>query len=113
MFDVQRTTDDILHQQDLYGIVAFTFKYRKTTDFAQFLDELMPWIHELEQSNEVGTLLGRFLLKYVMDDASQGKQDLLVEKDQHYLSDNLQGEVMTIAQQLRHAGWYTARHATS
>ena len=40
-----------------------------------------------------------------MDDASQGDQNLLVEKAHHYLSEDLQGEIMTIAQQLKQEGW--------
>jgi predicted transposase/invertase (TIGR01784 family) len=104
LMDVQRTSDDDLRQNELYGLVAFTLKHRKTEDFRQFLKRFMPWVHKVELQYQSGALLGRFMLKYIIDRSSQGDKDLLVQEAQHYLSEELTGEIMTIAQQWEQEG---------
>ncbi len=104
LLDVNRTDDDELRQQELFGLVAFVLKYRKTADFAQFLQQFMPWVNQVEIRDSRGAVLGRLVLKYVIDRSSQGDKDLLVQEAQHYLSHELQGEIMTIAQQWEQEG---------
>ncbi len=101
---MSRTQDDELRQQELFGLVAFVLKHRKTADFAQFLHWLMPWVHQVEIRDSRGAVLGRIVLRYVIDRSSQGDKDLLVQEAQHYLSHELQGEIMTIAQQWEQQG---------
>jgi hypothetical protein len=103
--DVKRTSDDKLRQQELSGLVAFALKYRKTRDFQQFLKKLLPWVHQVElQHAAFGTSLGRVVLKYVIDGSPEGNKDLLVQEAQYYLSHELQGDIMTIAQQWKQEG---------
>jgi len=103
--DVKRTSDDELRKQELSGLVAFVLKYRKARDFQQFLKELLPWVHQVEVHHEEhGTSLGRIVLKYVIDDNPEGNKDLLVQEAKHYLSQELQGDIMTIAQQWKQEG---------
>ncbi len=105
LLDVNRTGDDELRQQELFGLVAFVLKHRKTADFAQFLHWLMPWVHQVEIRDSRGAVLGRIVLRYVIDRSSQGDKDLLVQEAQHYLSHELKGEIMTIAQQWEEEGF--------
>lgn len=103
--DVKRTSDDELRQQELSGLVAFSLKYRRARDFQRFLKELLPWVNQVEVHHAAqGTSLGRIVLKYVIDDSPEGNKDLLVQEAQHYLSQELQGDIMTIAQQWKQEG---------
>ena len=103
--DVKRTSDDALRQQELSGLVAFVLKYRQERDFQKFLKKFLPWLHQVEVHHEIyGTSLGRIVLKYVIDNSPEGNKDLLVQEAKHYLSQELQGDIMTIAQQWKQEG---------
>jgi predicted transposase/invertase (TIGR01784 family) len=104
LLDVKRTSDDELRQQALSGLVAFVLKHRKTSDFEMFLKKLMPWVHEVELHETSGDFLCRIVLKYVIDRSPKGEKELLVREAEHYLSYELQGEIMTIAQQWEQQG---------
>lgn len=97
--DVNRISDDALREQMLSGLVAYTLKHRKMNNFKEFLEKLMPWVSEVEIQSRSGASLTRIVLKYIIDRAQQGDKDLLVQEAQRYLSSELQGEIMTIAQQ--------------
>jgi len=86
LWDIHRTDDDELSQEQLSGIMAFSLKYRKTRDFKQFLKSFLPWLHEIEiQHDETcGKAFGRILLKYIIDASPQGNKELLVQEAQHY-----------------------------
>jgi hypothetical protein len=45
------------------------------------------------------------VVKYVVDRSPKGDKDLLVQEAKHYLSQELQGELMTIAQQWEQEGF--------
>ncbi len=105
LIDVQRTSDDELRQHTLSGLVAFVLKHRKTADFELLLKRLMPWIHEVELHATSGYFLCRIVLKYLVDRSSKGDKDLLVQEAEHYLSYELQGEIMTIAHQWEQEGF--------
>ena len=104
LFDVKRTSDDELRQQELSGLVAFVLKHRKTADFEKFLKQCMPWVHQIELHETSGAFLARIVLTYLIDRSSKGNKDLLVQTAEHYLSHELQGEIMTIAQQWKEEG---------
>ncbi len=104
LIDVQRTSDDELRQHTLSGLVTFVLKHRKTADFELLLKRLMPWIHEVELHEASGDFLCRIVLKYIVNRSSKGDKDLLVREAERYLSHELQGEVMTIAQQWEQQG---------
>lgn len=44
------------------------------------------------------------MLQYVINGSLQGNKDLLIQEAEHYLSKELRGEVMTIAQQWKQEG---------
>lgn len=104
LLDVNRIDDDELRRQELFGLVAFVLKYRKTTDFKRFLKRLLPWLHEIERHFPSSVSLGGVVLKYIIDRSPQGDKELLVQEAQHYLSEELTGEIMTIAQQWKEEG---------
>lgn len=83
----------------LSGLVAYTLKHRKMANFKQFLQKPMPWISEVEVQGRSGASLARIVLKYIINRAQQGDKNLLIQEAHHYLSPQLQGETMTIAQQ--------------
>lgn len=94
-----------MRRQELFGLVAFVLKYRKTTDFKQFLKRLLPWLHEIERHFPSSVSLGGVVLKYIIDRSPKGDLELLVQEAQDYLSEELTGEIMTIAQQLEKKGF--------
>ncbi len=110
LLDLSRMDDDIMRQQAGHGLVAFVLKYRQARDFANFLETLLPWIEELEKHNEYGTFLGKVVLKYVLNGIDSGQKDIFMQKIIGYLSDELRGEAMTIAQQLREEGFEKGMH---
>jgi len=109
-FDVSRVSDEVLREQILSGLVAFTLKYRKMADFKRFLETLMPWVHEVEIQGRHGASLNRIVLKYVIARIQQGDKELLVQEARQHLSPQLQGEIMTIAQQWKDEGRHEGRH---
>lgn len=88
--------------------MAFVLKYRKTTDFKRFLKRLLPWLHEIEEHFPSSVSLGGVVLKYIIDRSPKGDLELLVQEAQDYLSEELTGEIMTIAQQLEKKGFEKA-----
>lgn len=104
LMDVNRISDEELRQQMLSGLAAFALKHRKMNNFKQFLEALMPWIHEVEIQGRHGTFLGRTVLKYVIAGTRQGDKNLLIQEAERHLSLELQGEIMTIAQQWKEEG---------
>ena len=104
LLDVNQINDNELKKLQLSGLVAFVLKYRKTRDFNAFLEQLMPWIRDIELHNASGAFLAKVVIQYVMDDIPTGKKDLLIQKSEFYLSEALRSEIMTIAQQFREEG---------
>jgi len=104
LLDVQRTSDDELRQQELSGLVAFVLKHRETANFEKFLKQFMPWVHSVELQDTSGAFLSRVVLKYLINCSPKGNKDLLVQEAEHYLSHELQGEIMTIAKQWKEEG---------
>lgn len=104
LMDVNRISDEELREQILSGLVAFALKHRKMANFKQFLEALMPWVHEVEIQGRHGVFLSRTVLKYVIAGTQQGDKDLLIQEAQRHLSSELQGEIMTIAKQWKEEG---------
>ncbi|MFT3741117.1 MAG: Rpn family recombination-promoting nuclease/putative transposase [Gammaproteobacteria bacterium] len=110
LLDINRTSDDELRKQQLFGIVAYALKYRKSVDFKRILDVMLAWIQLLEGQTSLGDYLGEIVLRYIITDSSMNSPDLLLEAMPRYLSPKLQGEVMTIAQQWEEQGRMKGRH---
>ncbi len=102
--DINRIADEELREQLLSGLVAYTLKHRKMADFKEFLQKLMPWVNEVEIQGRTGASLTRIVLKYIINRVPQGDKNLLVQEAQRYLSSELRGEIMTIAQQWQAEG---------
>lgn len=109
LFDIQRIPDEDLRRQTLSGLVAFALKHQRTQQFNQFLAKLMPWIQALEAldidiHSYSAASLSRIVIRYVIDRATEGDQQRFIAAAQQHLSEQLQGDVMTIAQQWKEEG---------
>lgn len=105
LFDIQRTPDETLKQHHLCGIMEFALKHQKMQDFAKLLETLFPWMHAVEiQYATSGIFLGKVVLQYLVNGIEEKNVDLLIEKADHFLSNQLRGEVMTLAQEFERRG---------
>lgn len=102
LVDVCRMADEDIQKHRLFGLTEFAFKYKATQNFKKFLDVLMPWLHEVEC--ELGTQYARIVLKYVVNECPAGNYEQFIEVAHTYLSNELEEEAMTIAQQLKQQG---------
>jgi recombination-promoting nuclease RpnB len=103
LIDLQRITDNELCQHRWSGLVQLALKYRQVRDFRRFLDIVFPWINDL--AGRDGQNYALTVLRYAMHGMKDGDEQLLREKSNEYLSDTfLQGEVMTVAEQIEQRG---------
>lgn len=91
-----------LAQKQWWGLAEFAMKYNRTKQFKAFIEELLPWINEIEVQK--GTDYARLLIRYVADSFTGGDAETFVAASERYLSDELGGDVMTIAQQFKDMG---------
>lgn len=102
LIDVCRISDDDLKKNLWSGIVELVLKYRSVQDFERFLDILLPWLYELEKADGLG--FAKIVLKYVVNGVQDHNEQLFIQKVQQYLSDELQGEAMTLAERFEEIG---------
>jgi len=102
LIDVNRESDEELQQHLWCGLVAFVLKYRKARKNAEFLERLLPWLHKIEIQQ--GLNYAKIVLKYAFSEMESDKEQLFIQKVEQYLSAELRGEVMTLAQQLEQRG---------
>jgi predicted transposase YdaD len=108
LIDVHRIDDDVLRQKIWSGLVEFALKYRKVHDFAQFLTILFPWLEQLSQQSGgmvSGGMVAKNVLHYVAYGMKTTDRGIFLEKVDQYLSSELKGEAMTLAQQFEQAGF--------
>ena len=96
-----KSNEDI-QKHRLFGLTEFAFKYKATQNFQQFIEVLMPWLHEVEC--ELGAQYAKIVLNYVVDVFPSGNYEQFTEMAQTYLSKELGEEAMTIAQELKQQG---------
>lgn len=96
LIDVQRLTDATLRQNLWSGLIAFVLKYRETRDLANYLKILLPWLEEVTFYE--GKDFARIVLHYVIGGIEANDEKLFIQKVEEYLSSELRGEVMTLAQ---------------
>lgn len=102
LIEVQQLADETLRQQQWAGLMEFVLKYQKVRDLAQFLEVLLPWLHEVEV--EDGGQFAKVILYYIMDGIEAEDEVVLLQKVEQYLSEELRGEVMTLAQRFEQKG---------
>lgn len=102
LIDICRVQDEALRQRTLSGIVEFALKNKRIYDLEKFLKSLFPWLNEVEI--QAGSDFAKIILRYTANSLDAHGKDLYLEKANNYLSSNLQGEVMTLAQEFREEG---------
>jgi predicted transposase/invertase (TIGR01784 family) len=104
LVDIQKLPDDEIVRRRWSGLMEYVLKYRKIIDFKSFLEKLLPWIHTIERTDAAGFSLSKIVIKYVLNGTDTQGAKLFVQKMQNYLSPELRGEVMTLAQEFRQEG---------
>ncbi len=104
LLDIHQIPDDEMRQRQWCGLVEFALKHKKAIDFKQFLKTLLPWINQVEQTSSAGFSFSNIVLKYVLDGTESKDFDLFIQEVQEYLSKELRGEIMTLAQELERRG---------
>jgi len=102
LIELHKISDEDLRKQQWSGLFAFALKHRKAVNFAQFLNSVFPWASELEEKN-AGQYL-KILLTYVVHEMEADDESLLLQKAEEYLSNELRGEIMTLAQRFEQNG---------
>ncbi len=102
LVDVCRLDDDDIKKHELFGLTELAFKYKKTKDFESFLETAIPWLHRVEV--EIGSDYAIIFIKYIVEAFQDGDFKTFDEKTKQYLSEKLEKEKMTIAQQLELRG---------
>jgi len=101
---VQRISDSDLEKRQWSGLMELVLKHRRTVDFANYLDKLLPWLKEIEVHN--GADFGKIVLRFVSDDLGMGEKvtKIFLQKAEEHLGEQLRGEAMTLADQFRQEG---------
>jgi recombination-promoting nuclease RpnB len=104
LVDIQKLPDEDIVLRQWSGLMEYVLKYRKIIDFKSFLDKLLPWIHAIERTDAAGFSLSKIVIKYVLNGTDTQGAHLFVQKMQNYLSPELRGAAMTLAQEFRQEG---------
>ena len=99
---MRQLADEKLRQQQLAGLIEFVLKYKKVRDLAKFLEVLFPWLEEV--AGKGGDMVAKAIIHYVVDDMEANEDEILIQKAKQYLSGELRGEVMTLAQRFEQKG---------
>ena len=102
LVDVCRLKDEDIQKKALFGLTEFAFKYKKGKDFERFLKTVMPWLHKVEV--KIGDDYVKLYLKYVMNVFPEASYDIFEKITHEYLSEEVEKETMTIAEQLHEKG---------
>jgi predicted transposase/invertase (TIGR01784 family) len=105
LFDIQRSSDDLLQRHTLCGLMEFALKYQKVRNFAALLETLFPWMTQLEvQHPQSGVFIGKVVLQYLLDGIEAEDIELFTQKANYHLTHTLRGEAMTLAQRFEERG---------
>ena len=110
LLDIRTLPDEELSRRKWSGLIEFALKHRKIIDLEGFLDELLPWIHVIEQTDTAGFSLGKIVIKYILNGSDAKGRELFLQKMRDYLSPQLGDEVMTLAQEFRQEGLHLGIH---
>ncbi len=99
LLDIHQIPDNEIRRRQWCGLVEFALKYRQVRDFKEFLKILLPWVHQIEQSGVSGFSFSKIVLKYILDGTEAKETGLFLQGVKDYLSKELRGEIMTLAQQ--------------
>lgn len=103
LVDVYRLEDKLLQEHLLSGLLKYILKHRQARDFELFLETLLPWINKVEVEHD--SSFSRIVLRYVMNGMEANDIQVFLDKSEAYLSEQLRGEVMTLAQQFEERGY--------
>lgn len=99
LVDVCRMSDEDITNHQIFGLIEFAFKHKKTQQFEQFIRKLLPWINEIECETGIGYT--KTILTYVMNIFPEASYEIFTKESQQYLGDET---MITIAQKLRNEG---------
>lgn len=103
LVDVCRMADEDIRKHRLFGLSEYVFKYKKDKKrFDEVLKEILPWAHEVELELHKDYVI--MIIRYMVDVYPNADYEALVTGIKRYLSEDLENEAMTIAQQLRQQG---------
>lgn len=104
LVDVQCFSDEELQKHQWSGLVEFILKYRRLQNFEQYLETVFPWLNKIEIHQ--GSSFVKIVLNYITRNNSVGAADkvLFIQKANQYLSEQLRGEAMTLAEMWRQEG---------
>jgi len=98
LIDIARMSDEEFQKHTWCGVMEFALKCRRVRNFAATLQILLPWIRALENEHPRGLVLGKVVLQYIVDGMQADETTLFLQEVDHYLSAELKGEAMTLAQ---------------
>ena len=102
LIDLTNVSDDELKKHKWSGLMESVLKYRTIQNTIDSLDQLFPWIQEIEI--EHGDNFCRIVLKYVIDLLDPENEQIFNQKAEKYLGDRLRGEIMTLTQHWEQRG---------
>ncbi len=104
LVDIYRTNDQDLRKHQWCGLMEFALKHREARDLACVLETLFPWLGELQLQDQRGLFLGHTVLYFIAGTMQSDDTDLFLQKADQYLTDELRGAAMTLAQQFEKRG---------
>ena len=103
LVDLQRMSDEEMHQHSWSGMVEFALKYRRKRELAGlFFKTFLPWLNQVAEQG--GLNLSRIVLKYVLDGVDYDVVLFEKQVNQYLSSLELRGDAMTLAQQYEQRG---------
>lgn len=102
LIEVRQLADETLRQQRWAGLIEFVLKYQKVRDLSKFLEVVFPWLHEV--ANQDGSQFAKAIIRYIIDGIEEDDEKVLLQKTKQYLSGELRGEAMTLAQRFEQIG---------
>lgn len=98
LIDLQAMGNDILEKHLWTGLLEFVLKYRRIQDLERYLQTLLPLISQIEIQG--GSDLGEIVITYVVNRTDQIDWEVFSQQCEIYLSNEMRGKTMTIAEQL-------------
>lgn len=102
LIDIQRINDDEIHRHMWSGIVEFALKFQDMRNKEAFLRTLFPWANKIYFYD--GSNLAKEVLHYVIHKFEKTDEALINEAANEFLTPELRGETMTLAEHYRQVG---------
>ena len=102
LLDLSKIDDEVLKQNVWSGIMTFVLKHIFERDMLPFLQDIASLLKKIDE-NDGQDLLG-IVLQYIIERAELSDKNAFFELINANISYETGGEIMTIAEQLRHEG---------